>query len=258
MGSNRKIMVGFAKVLCVLAVAVLSMATQTQSLHGLLQSYIGKKLILRHYGDAPERSRETRGRKAKRGKCDVAVEVEAIEIADGAVHVRMERIGYPLIAGKKNRCRGVWYRATMTILEVPVNATAKTVFQALEQVLQTPEAYLADYQINFASPSRSKAPPTSAKSDSQVEPAELLLRVNPTYSADAVQRKLQGKTVIRVTVGEDGHLYEPRVEQSAGVELDERALRVLPLWCYWPAHLDGKPAAVPTFLTFHFQLDGKK
>jgi TonB family protein len=85
------------------------------------------------------------------------------------------------------------------------------------------------------------------------EPAYLIERVSPRYSADARARHLQGTVQIRALVGPDG---VPRglARLSGDPTLAQIAIDAIALWRYAPATLDGDPVESEVIVPVDFQL----
>jgi outer membrane biosynthesis protein TonB/CheY-like chemotaxis protein len=85
------------------------------------------------------------------------------------------------------------------------------------------------------------------------EPASLIERVSPRYSADARARHLQGTVQIRALIGADG---VPRglARLSGDPTLAQIAIDAIALWRYAPASLDGDPVESEAIIPVDFQL----
>ena len=77
---------------------------------------------------------------------------------------------------------------------------------------------------------------------------------DPQYSDAARQAKFQGTVVVAVVIGADGHVYNPKVVQSVGLGLDQKAIEAVSLWRFEPAKKDGKPVRVAANIEVNFRL----
>src|SRR5947207_406415 len=69
---------------------------------------------------------------------------------------------------------------------------------------------------------------------------------NPNYTPEALHARVQGRIVLEVTVGQDGHVRDALVTQGLenAMGFDERALNAISGWLFEPGTLDGQPVAV--------------
>jgi protein TonB len=85
---------------------------------------------------------------------------------------------------------------------------------------------------------------------------DLIHRVPPQYSTDAMRAKLQGVAVLSGIVGVDGVLHDIRVVRSldAAFGLDREAIRCVTQWRFRPGTRQGKPVAVYVTIEVAFNL----
>lgn len=75
------------------------------------------------------------------------------------------------------------------------------------------------------------------------------------YPADAQEAGIQGRVLVRFTVGKDGAIRNARVTKGVHPSLDREALRVVNSMPHWiPGKQDGKPVAVFFSLPITFRL----
>ena len=75
---------------------------------------------------------------------------------------------------------------------------------------------------------------------------EAVSQVAPTYPAELRKAKIEGSVTLVFILGEDGHVQEPRVENSSRPEFEKPALDAIRKWRFRPGQKDGKP--VPTYI----------
>ncbi len=86
-----------------------------------------------------------------------------------------------------------------------------------------------------------------------VSGGRLKRRVAPTYPAQALHMRLQGKVVLEGTIFEDGALHDLTVVQGDPV-LAKSALQAVERWRYTPYKLDGRPVKRQTTIAVEFKL----
>lgn len=100
-------------------------------------------------------------------------------------------------------------------------------------------------------PSAPPAPPAPADPVTLPEP---LTRVEARYPAHAWEQRLQGTTVLFITVERDGTVAEPEVAESAGAALDAAAIAAVQQWRFRPATRGGEPVRARIRVPFEFVL----
>jgi TonB family protein len=88
----------------------------------------------------------------------------------------------------------------------------------------------------------------------KVKPPELIQKVEPSYTEEAKDAKIQGRVVVRVIVGTDGKIREPRIVTSLDPGLDANAIEALEQWLFKPATREGEPVAVRAQVEMNFRL----
>jgi TonB family protein len=86
-----------------------------------------------------------------------------------------------------------------------------------------------------------------------VSGGRLTQRLPPTYPAQALLMRLQGKVILEGTIFEDGTLHDLNVVQGHPV-LAKSAVRAVERWRYTPYQLDGRPVRRQTTITVEFKL----
>lgn len=81
---------------------------------------------------------------------------------------------------------------------------------------------------------------------SGITPPQVIRSVKPSYTAEAMQRRIQGEAFLTVIVRADGTVTDIRVTRSLDREfgLDEEAIKAARQWRFKPATRFGQPVAV--------------
>lgn len=91
------------------------------------------------------------------------------------------------------------------------------------------------------------------KVEGEVKRPEAIHTTQPVYPEAARKDKLEGNTVVRTVIDEQGNVKDPVVGTSSGHEsLDQAALDSVSTWKFKPATLKGKPVAVVYTITIRF------
>lgn len=90
------------------------------------------------------------------------------------------------------------------------------------------------------------------KSGGQVSAPRVLREVKPTYTDDALARKIQGRVVLELVVNRVGRPEDIRVVRPLDPGLDERAIAAAGQWRFEPGRLAGVPVDVAVTLVLDF------
>jgi hypothetical protein len=194
--------------------------------------------------------------------CNVAVEVKSAVFSGGSARFSLQPIGQPRLLGlarettarkKKGSCRELPVETSLAISGLR-GTSAEQLALEVSKVLLTVEGYLQVHGIRFDRPAGTEptqvadAAPTGsgeaqrlARSITAVQ--RRLLAIDPVYRAPNRKLRYEGLVEFDAVVGIDGRLYRPRLTTPLG-DHEERALGVLPLWRYEPAHHGEQPIAV--------------
>ena len=82
----------------------------------------------------------------------------------------------------------------------------------------------------------------------------LLTQVKPKYTAEALQRKIQGEVALAVIVGRDGIPMAIRVTRSIDPGLDEEAIAAVQQWRFTPGRLGDTPVDVLVTIFIDFRI----
>jgi TonB family protein len=79
-------------------------------------------------------------------------------------------------------------------------------------------------------------------------------KVDPEYTKEAIEAKLEGTVLLATTVGTDGLLSDIRVVKGLGKGLDEKAVECLRKWSFKAGTRDGEPIPVTATVAVNFRL----
>jgi TonB family protein len=84
---------------------------------------------------------------------------------------------------------------------------------------------------------------------------ELLKSVDPIYPPEAVQERIEGDVVLKISIGADGKVMSAEVHQGVHPLLDAAAVAAAEQFEFSPAEWDGKPGPVAILFKQVFRLD---
>ena len=87
-----------------------------------------------------------------------------------------------------------------------------------------------------------------------IQAPRLLSKVEPAYSEEAREAKLEGTVIVDVEIHPDGRAYNARVREGVGMGLNEKAVEAIDQWRFAPAVKDGQPVAVSATIEVNFRL----
>ena len=79
-------------------------------------------------------------------------------------------------------------------------------------------------------------------------------KIEPEYTEEARQARIQGTVVIDVVVEPDGTVTVLGVVKSLNPGLDQRAIEAVSRWRFRPATRDGQPVKVSADVEVNFRL----
>jgi protein TonB len=82
----------------------------------------------------------------------------------------------------------------------------------------------------------------------------LIHKVEPQYTKEARESKLQGAVTLSSTIGTDGVPSEIKVASGLGMGLDEKAVECLKQWRFKAATNHGEAVAAPVKVIINFRL----
>ena len=81
----------------------------------------------------------------------------------------------------------------------------------------------------------------------------LVHKVEPDYSEQARNAKLQGTVLLYAEVTPEGRASNIKVARSLGLGLDEKAIEAVKQWVFKPGYKDGKPVTVEATIEVNFR-----
>lgn len=87
-----------------------------------------------------------------------------------------------------------------------------------------------------------------------VSAPRLLDKVEPQYTEQAREARIEGKAVLYVVIGADGRIIDAKVLQGVGAGLDEQAVAAIYQWTFEPGRKDGQPVPVSATVEVDFRL----
>jgi TonB family protein len=82
----------------------------------------------------------------------------------------------------------------------------------------------------------------------------LTSKVEPDYTEQAFDARLQGEVVLRLVIDPSGCPRSIAVVAPLGLGLDEKAAQAIATWRWFPATKDGEPVAVRAIIKVSFRL----
>lgn len=87
-----------------------------------------------------------------------------------------------------------------------------------------------------------------------VSSPRLVYKLEPQYSDEAREAKLQGSVVLAIVVSADGFVQDVQVRRGLGRGLDENAMDAIRHWQFSPALKDGQPVPVAATVEVNYRL----
>ena len=115
----------------------------------------------------------------------------------------------------------------------------------------------AEIQLSSASTARQQSSNSVAQTvgTTPIKPARPISNPNPMYPPEAVQRRLEGRVILSVTIAATGKVNRVSVAESCGHQaLDQAALDAVRRWRFSPATRDGEPVEWTARLPIRFRL----
>ncbi|MBO9664269.1 MAG: TonB family protein [Dokdonella sp.] len=122
-----------------------------------------------------------------------------------------------------------------------------------------PAGYRIEGTMAFVDPAeQAQAAPAAASEPATVGVTYRALNA-PTYPAEALARRIEGRVLVAVAVSADGALQDARVdriEPPGAAILGDAAVGTVKSWRFNPARKDGKPIAGKALVPIEFSLHG--
>jgi hypothetical protein len=224
--------------------------TTMAGLPDLLKPYDGALRILRHKGD--ERSVTIKTGETPAGTCDLAVKVRSVAFEGGVARFSLESVGLPRVGEKRTRCKKLQPGLQLALTGFPGGAVTPEVTARIDEVLQTPEAYLQSKGTAFDRPAG--ALPTEVASNladgseserrlarNVIAWPRALLRVDATYRDASGRAGHERLVAFESIVGTDGRLYKPVVKASIDRSHEAALQNAIALWRVEPARRNDGP-----------------
>jgi TonB family protein len=210
---------------------------------------------LRHYGGLANPSAKERDLNRKRGGCDQAVEVKAVTFTTSSIQLELRNIGTPIIRNKSKGCEISPDEYSLRVTEFDQGQPREQAENAIRDVLQTPEEYLAAYGVtlNLPSATGTNQSPVEFPGPGLTAPKPVLM-VQPNYSDANRNARLQGIVTVRCIIGTDGLVHAPVVGKGLTDELNKLALEALTFWRLEPVRLGTESVAAKIPLEFSFRM----
>jgi TonB family protein len=87
-----------------------------------------------------------------------------------------------------------------------------------------------------------------------VSAPSLKTRVDPDYTEEAKNAKVEGAVVLSIVVGTDGQAHYINVIKGLGSGLDEKAVEAVQKWSFNPGTKNGEPVDVRASIEINFKL----
>jgi hypothetical protein len=216
----------------------------------LLKPYDGALRILRHKGD--ERSVTIKAGVLPAGTCDLAVKIRSVAFEGGVARFSLESVGLPRVAEKRTRCRKLQPGLQLALTGFPGGGVTPEVTARIDEILQTPEAYLRSKGMAFDREAGSLPTEVASNladgSDSERRLARSVTAwPRPLLTVDATYRDASGRpgherlVAFESIVGTDGRLYKPLIKASVDRAHEAALQNAIALWRVEPARRSDGP-----------------
>lgn len=82
---------------------------------------------------------------------------------------------------------------------------------------------------------------------------QLISKVEPSYTEEALRAHFSGRVFVDIIIDEDGYPTNPEIIDSPGFALDKKIIAAVEQWRFQPATKDGVPVRVHARITTQFQ-----
>ena len=147
-------------------------------------------------------------------------------------------------------------RETLAQLE-KTRPTDEAGVKELRQELAERERQRSDQEAGLREVQQSIAEMQRPQTDRK---AKVIYRVEPEYTADAREKKIEGTVLLSLTIDHDGVPQNVQVKRSLYPSLDQSAVDCVRKWRFEPAMKDGQPVSmfVTVEVYFHVEYDREK
>lgn len=93
-----------------------------------------------------------------------------------------------------------------------------------------------------------------------VSAPRVISKVEPQYSQNGIDKKIEGSVLLHVVIDQSGHPEDIQIKRSLDPDLDANAVAAVTQWRFVPAMKAGKPVAVEANIEVNFRIvkDRKK
>lgn len=216
--------------------------------------YTGQLFILRGRGSENEIKIHAADVAKGEGICDVAVSVDTAALTKSEIHLVLVPVGIVRYSKGSSTCTRIPSQIRVTLTKVS-NASRDEISKVMDGFLLTPEAYVASFGEKFDYQAEGDPDtPLVPLGTPDLKGPKPALTVDASYTDAARRAHVAGTVVAEITVGRDGRPALGNLVKGLGYGLDEQVLRVLGLWRFVPAELDGKPVAVRVSMEMSFNI----
>ncbi len=82
----------------------------------------------------------------------------------------------------------------------------------------------------------------------------MIKQVRPTYTADALAKKVQGEVLLEVVILAEGTVGPVRILRGLSAGLNERAIECVRQWLFIPGKFKGQPVDVVAEIAVEFSI----
>jgi TonB family protein len=87
-----------------------------------------------------------------------------------------------------------------------------------------------------------------------VSQPSVISKVDPEYTPEAHDAKVEGPVLLSIVIGTDGKAHDINVVRKLGSGLDEKAVEAVQKWVFKPGYKDGEPVRVRAQIEVNFKL----
>ncbi len=135
----------------------------------------------------------------------------------------------------------------------PGSFTARAIQFAVIFALVAGAIMIARHPVALAAPQAKEKTPIYSVKDTTTPPS-LVAKVEPGYTEEAKDAKIEGTCYLSVVISEEGIAEDIRVEESLDSGLDQKAIEAVEQWRFSPGKKDGKPVRVAAKIEINFRL----
>jgi protein TonB len=88
-----------------------------------------------------------------------------------------------------------------------------------------------------------------------LKPPRVISKFEPEYTPEATADKIQGTTVLQLTIDQNGKAQDIWVVKSLDEGLDQKAVDAVTRWQFQPAMKDGNPVLCAATIEINFRLE---